>query len=90
MQDSVGVSAGDVSLAATGSGPALYRMHGIGSRKVGWAGIIPRLEGDFAGVSCDLRVHGESPVPPVPCSLDDRVQGLEAPGVSPGGPAPYG
>ena len=72
------MSAVEVSFAVTGSGPPLYMVHGIGSRKRGWAGLIPRLEDDFTCVTYDLRGHGESPVPPVPYSLDDMVDDLEA------------
>ena len=72
------MSAVEVSFATTGNGPPLYMVHGIGSRKAGWAGLIPWLEEDFTCVAYDLRGHGESPVPPVPYSLEDMVDDLEA------------
>ena len=53
-------------------------VHGIGSRKVTWAELIPALKDNFTCVSFDLRGHGRSPVPPVPYSLDDMVADVEA------------
>ena len=52
-------------------------VHGIGSRKVGWSGLIPHLKDNFTCVTYDLRGHGESPIPSVPYSLDDLVDDLE-------------
>lgn len=61
-----------------GRGPALYMVHGIGSRKVTWDGLIPHLAPHFACVTYDLRGHGDSPVPAPPYSLNDLVDDLEA------------
>ena len=61
-----------------GEGPPLYMVHGIGSRKVTWDGLIPALREHFTCVSYDLRGHGDSPVPPVPYSLNALVADLEA------------
>ena len=72
------MSAIEVSFTVTGSGPPLYMVHGIGSRKAGWAGLIPHMEEDFTCVTHDLRGHGESPAPSVPYSLEDLVEDLEA------------
>ena len=36
------------------------------------------LGSDFTCVSYDLRGHGDSPTPPVPYSLDELVEDLEA------------
>lgn len=68
----------DVSYRIEGQGPPLYMVHGIGSRKITWDGIIPALRDHFTCVSYDLRGHGESPVPPVPYTLDQLVEDLEA------------
>ena len=68
----------DVSYTVSGEGPPLYMVHGIGSRRVTWDGLLPGLEEHFTCVRYDLRGHGESPVPPVPYSLDDLVDDLEA------------
>jgi pimeloyl-ACP methyl ester carboxylesterase len=53
-------------------------VHGIGSRRVTWDALAAGLEDRFTCVSYDLRGHGESPVPPVPYTLDDLVEDLEA------------
>ena len=71
------MSAIDVSHTISGEGPPLYMVHGIGSRRVTWDGLLPGLEEHFTCVRYDLRGHGESPVPPVPYSLDDLVEDLE-------------
>ena len=68
----------DVSYTVSGEGPPLYMVHGIGSRRVTWDGLLPGLEDHFTCIRYDLRGHGESPVPPVPYSLDDLVDDLEA------------
>ena len=67
-----------LSYEITGVGPPLYLVHGIGSRKLGWAGLLPHLEDRFTCVTSDLRGHGASPVPATPYSLDDLVADLEA------------
>ncbi|MFT5505186.1 MAG: 3-oxoadipate enol-lactonase [Gammaproteobacteria bacterium] len=68
----------DVSYTIQGEGPAVYLVHGIGSRKATWDSIVDDLKSDFICVSYDLRGHGDSPVPPTPYSLDDLVDDLEA------------
>ncbi len=62
----------------SGQGPALYMIHGIGSRKTTWDGLVPTLEKNFTCVRYDLRGHGESPIPETPYSLDQLVEDLEA------------
>lgn len=62
----------------SGDGPPVYMVHGIGSRKETWQPIIDALAPEFTCVAFDLRGHGESPIPPVPYSLDDLVDDLEA------------
>ncbi|MBN33720.1 MAG: alpha/beta hydrolase [Rhodospirillaceae bacterium] len=68
----------DVDYTVTGSGPAIFFAHGIGGRRSGWDDIIAFLEDDFTCIRYDQRGHGESPVPPVPYSLDELVEDLEA------------
>ena len=68
----------EVGYTVEGEGPPLYMVHGIGSRRATWAGLVPSLADDFTCVSYDLRGHGDSPVPPTPYSLDDLVEDLEA------------
>jgi len=72
------MAAVDVSCTVTGEGPPLYMVHGIGSRRVTWDALVAGLKDAFTCVTYDLRGHGASPVPPVPYSLDDLVDDLEA------------
>ena len=72
------MAAVEVSYRIEGQGPALYLVHGIGSRKTTWNALIDGLKNDFTCVSYDLRGHGDSPRPPTPYSLDDLVDDLEA------------
>jgi len=67
----------NVSYHVEGNGPALYMIHGIGSRKESWNELASGLKDRFTCVSYDLRGHGDSPVPPTPYSLDDLVEDLE-------------
>lgn len=66
------------SYQISGSGPALYMVHGIGARKSTWDAIVAGLEDSFTCVTYDLRGHGESPIPETPYSLDQLVEDLEA------------
>ena len=72
------MSAVDVACAVEGSGPPLYLVHGIGSRKTHWNALIARLRAEFTCVSFDLRGHGASPIPATPYTLDQLVEDLEA------------
>lgn len=72
------MSAIDVSFRVEGDGPALYMVHGIGSRKTTWDELVDGLKDRFTCVTYDLRGHGDSPEPPTPYSLDDLVEDLEA------------
>ena len=67
-----------VSYRVEGQGPAVYLVHGIGSRKTTWDELIDGLRDRFTCVSYDLRGHGESPLAPTPYSLDGMVDDLEA------------
>ena len=67
----------DVAYRVVGKGPPLYMVHGIGSRKSTWEDLTENLSTDFTCVTYDLRGHGESPVPPVPYSLDELVEDME-------------
>ena len=72
------VQAVDCAYSIDGAGPALFMVHGIGSRRKTWDALVAELKGDFTCIRYDLRGHGESPVPPVPYRLDDLVADLEA------------
>jgi len=68
----------DCSYSVTGSGPALFLIHGIGARRATFAGLVEALKDRFTCISYDLRGHGESPVPAGRFGLDDLVDDLEA------------
>lgn len=68
----------DCAHSIEGSGPALFMVHGIGSRRATWAALTAHLAENFTCISYDLRGHGDSPVPATPFSLDDLVDDLEA------------
>jgi pimeloyl-ACP methyl ester carboxylesterase len=68
----------DVSYRIEGNGPALYMVHGIGSRKTTWDSLINELKDSFTCVSYDLRGHGDSPIPQTPYSLQELVEDLES------------
>jgi 3-oxoadipate enol-lactonase len=72
------MAAVDVSYQITGQGPALYLVHGIGSRKTTWDELVKGLSDRYTCVSYDLRGHGDSPVAATPYSLEDMVDDLEA------------
>lgn len=72
------MTAVDLAHSVTGRGPPLYMVHGVGARRGAWAALAEGLKDRFTCVTVDLRGHGESPVPPVPYSLDELVEDLEA------------
>lgn len=72
------MSSVDCSYKISGSGPALYMVHGIGARKSTWDAIVEGLKDSFTCVTYDLRGHGESAIPATPYSLDQLVEDLEA------------
>ena len=61
-----------------GSGPALFLIHGIGSRRGAWAEVVDELESAFTCICYDLRGHGDSPLPNNAFGLDDLVEDIEA------------
>ena len=68
----------DCAYSIEGEGPALFMVHGIGSRRSGWAQLVAALRSDFRCISYDLRGHGDSPNSGVKFGLDDLVADLEA------------
>ena len=72
------MAAVDCAYSIDGTGPALFMVHGIGTCRAIWKGLIHHLAQSFKCISYDLRGHGESPVPATPYSLDDLVDDLEA------------
>jgi 3-oxoadipate enol-lactonase len=55
------------------SGVPLLCIHGVGSSRGAWDGVIERLPQDRPIVSYDLRGHGESGKPLGPYSIDDFI-----------------
>ena len=68
----------DCSYEITGSGPAVFLVHGIGARKTAWNDVKSYLNNNFTCISYDLRGHGESPKGELPYSLEALVEDLEA------------
>jgi 3-oxoadipate enol-lactonase len=67
----------DVAYRTDGTGPPVYMIHGIGSRKEHWNPFVAALSNRYTCVTYDLRGHGESPIPPTPYSLEQLVEDLE-------------
>lgn len=67
----------DYSYQVTGSGPAVFLVHGIGARKSAWDGVKLHLESNFTCISYDLRGHGDSTKGMLPYSLEILVEDLE-------------
>jgi 3-oxoadipate enol-lactonase len=66
------------AFSVEGEGPPLFMIHGIGASRHSWDGVVKHLRGRFRCISYDLRGHGKSPMTPVPFTLDDLVDDLEA------------
>lgn len=67
----------DCAYKVTGSGPALFLIHGIGARKTAFDKLTEGLADRFTCIAYDLRGHGESPLPQGRFGLDDLVDDLE-------------
>ena len=72
------MSATACTYSVDGEGPPLYLIHGLGSRRIAWAGLIPHIRDHFTCVRYDLKGHGDSPAPPAEYELKDMVADLEA------------
>lgn len=66
------------AFSVEGEGPPLFMIHGIGASRHSWTGLIKELRHSYRCISYDLRGHGRSPMTPVPFTLDDLVDDLEA------------
>jgi len=53
--------------------PAILLLNALGATLSIWERQVPALAEHFVVVRCDMRGHGESPVPPGPYVLDDLV-----------------
>ena len=67
----------DCHYSTTGSGPAIFFIHGIGAAEDAWRFITPKLSENFSVITYDLRGHGKSPVTNKNFSLEDLVLDLE-------------
>lgn len=67
-----------LSYTVTGSGPAIFLIHGIGARRAGFDGIVARLKANYTCIAIDLRGHGESPLPDAEFNLEDLADDIEA------------
>ncbi len=72
------MTAVDCVTTVSGTGPALFMVHGIGSRRSTWAALSEHLKEDFTCIAYDLRGHGDSPLAMTPYTLDELVEDLEA------------
>jgi len=61
----------------SGEGPAVILIHGVGSSRQSWDGVVERLEG-YQTLRYDLRGHGEFGKPAGPYTLDNFVADLAA------------
>ena len=60
-----------------GKGEAIVFIHGIGSRKSTWNGIIKELKDKYKCISYDLRGHGDSFKDENDFTMEDLVKDLE-------------
>ena len=67
----------DCNYSVTGTGPAIFFIHGVGAAEDAWRFIAPKLKDKFTVVTYDLRGHGKSPVNNKDFNLDDLVLDLE-------------
>ena len=67
----------NISFNIIGKGEPIIFIHGIGSRKISWNGIIKELKAEYQCISYDLRGHGESKVVQNTFYLNDLVEDLE-------------
>ena len=67
----------DISYNIVGKGAPIIFIHGIGSRKNTWNGIIEELRDEYQCISYDLRGHGESVVDESNFTLEDLLEDFE-------------
>ena len=67
-----------IAYSIVGQGDPIIFIHGIGSRKYTWNGVIEKLKDQYQCISYDLRGHGDTPLPSSnDFFLDDMVDDLE-------------
>ena len=67
----------DISYNIVGKGVPIIFIHGIGSRKYTWNGVIDELKNEYQCITYDLRGHGESVFDESNFTLQDLVEDLE-------------
>ena len=67
----------DIAYNVIGKGKPIIFIHGIGSRKYSWKGIIKELKKEYQCITYDLRGHGESNVDDSEFTLNDLVEDVE-------------
>ena len=67
----------DISYKVVGEGDPIIFIHGIGSRKYSWKGIIDELKEKFLCIIYDLRGHGDSKFNSSDFNLNDLVEDIE-------------
>ncbi|PPR45077.1 MAG: 3-oxoadipate enol-lactonase 2 [Alphaproteobacteria bacterium MarineAlpha5_Bin11] len=70
----------DISYDVKGEGEPIIFVHGVGSRKYAWDGVVEKLQDRYQCVTYSLRGHGDSPLPnnSNDFNLDDLVKDLES------------
>ncbi len=70
----------DISYDVKGEGEPIIFVHGVGSRKYSWDGVVEKLQDSYQCVTYSLRGHGDSPLPnnTNDFNLDDLVVDLES------------
>jgi 3-oxoadipate enol-lactonase len=63
---------------ASGDGPPVLLIHGLGACREMWQWQVPALEPHFRVVRYDLLGHGESRPPATPCKMDEFVDQIAA------------
>ena len=66
----------DISYKVVGEGDPIIFIHGIGSRKYSWKGIINELKEKFLCIIYDLRGHGDSKFNSSDFNLNDLVEDI--------------
>ncbi len=67
----------DCHYSKTGSGTAIFLIHGVGGAEDAWRFIAPKLKEKFTIITYDLRGHGKSPITNKDFNLNDLVLDLE-------------
>ena len=67
----------DIAYNIIGKGKPIIFIHGIGSRKYSWNGIINELKKEYQCITYDLRGHDESKVDDSEFTLNDLVEDVE-------------